>query len=580
MQALAQKKGLIIGAAVAVAVLGGGALAYRAHMNAQRDANEITANGTIEADEVEIGAQRPAKLMRYFVAEGQAVTQGQVIAELDTSELNAQLKQAKAAEDSAAARLKELQLSTRSEDKRAAAAVAQARASLDGARRSMGNAQLGYKRRTTFRIALDAAETQLKTAREGVRQADASVRGAEEALRIAEEDKTSTVPLRTARDLARQQFETAQEARRGAQAQLELVMNGAREEDVRAAQAAAAQADATLIAARDEMSNANSDLRRMKELHAGKAISDQQLDAAQTRYDTARSRMVAADQGKEQAQQRLKALQVGSRPEEKRSAQAAAAQADRALEGAKRSLDNAEEALQRQLGPRGTLEGAKTSLQVATAQRDSARAALAGAERGYADAKTAHQDALPDKQALDTARMQYEASLAQLDAAQAALDLRYNGAAAEQIKSVRAQLLQAKGAAEMAQTQHSQSVITAPENGVITKEVAKVGEVVNPGATVARLVPLDKAYLTLYVPLTYLGKIQLGQRVEVTADTYPNRKYEGKVTYHSDTPEFTPRNVQTRDERVKLVFQVKVTVDNRSKDLKPGMPADATIYLR
>jgi HlyD family secretion protein len=103
---------------------------------------------------------------------------------------------------------------------------------------------------------------------------------------------------------------------------------------------------------------------------------------------------------------------------------------------------------------------------------------------------------------------------------------------------------------------------------------------VNPGATVAKLVPLDHVYLTLYVPLTELGKVKIGQRVNVTTDTYPDKIYKGNVSQISETPEFTPRNVQTRDERVKLVFQVKVTVDNGGRELKPGMPADATLHLR
>jgi len=85
--------------------------------------------------------------------------------------------------------------------------------------------------------------------------------------------------------------------------------------------------------------------------------------------------------------------------------------------------------------------------------------------------------------------------------------------------------------------------------------------------------------LVIYVSEVELGKIKLGQKAEVTIDTYPDRKYEGKVTYISPEAEFTPKNVQTKDERTKLVFAVKISVDNKNFDLKPGMPADAKVYL-
>ena len=132
----------------------------------------------------------------------------------------------------------------------------------------------------------------------------------------------------------------------------------------------------------------------------------------------------------------------------------------------------------------------------------------------------------------------------------------------------------------MVRAQHEQSVIKAPGAGVITRHVAKVGEVVTPGATVAKLVELDRPHLTMYAPEPQLGKVKIGQRVAVTTDTYPGRVYSGTVYWIADTPEFTPRNVQTPDERIKLVFQVKVAVENARRELKPGMPADARIAFK
>lgn len=84
-------------------------------------------------------------------------------------------------------------------------------------------------------------------------------------------------------------------------------------------------------------------------------------------------------------------------------------------------------------------------------------------------------------------------------------------------------------------------------------------------------------YLNGYVSETDLGKIRLGQKAEVKADTYPDKVYNGIISYVSDQAEFTPKNLTTKDDRVKLVYRVKISMDNSSGDLKPGMIADAII---
>ncbi|MBI3910356.1 MAG: HlyD family efflux transporter periplasmic adaptor subunit, partial [Armatimonadetes bacterium] len=242
------------------------------------------------------------------------------------------------------------------------------------------------------------------------------------------------------------------------------------------------------------------------------------------------------------------------------------------------ALENAQQAYELRLGARAQLEGARTQREVARAQTASSRAARAGADLAVRNARTAYTDALQEKQSTDTALQQYGAALGQLDAAAAQLDLLRNGATREQIAQVRGQVRQARGALDLARVQLEQSVIRAPVDGVLTEHVAEVGEVVTPGATVARVVQLDNVYLTLYVPEPEIEKVKLGQRADVLSDA--GKVYRGHVTLISDTPEFTPRNVQTRDERVKLVFQVKVDVENPRRELKPGLPVDAVIYLR
>jgi multidrug resistance efflux pump len=95
-----------------------------------------------------------------------------------------------------------------------------------------------------------------------------------------------------------------------------------------------------------------------------------------------------------------------------------------------------------------------------------------------------------------------------------------------------------------------------------------------PGAALFTLADLDQVTLTVYVPEAELGKVALGQEVEVTVDAY-DQVFPGQVTHIASQAEFTPKNVQTQEERVHMVFAVKIRLDNPDHQLKPGMPADA-----
>ena len=120
--------------------------------------------------------------------------------------------------------------------------------------------------------------------------------------------------------------------------------------------------------------------------------------------------------------------------------------------------------------------------------------------------------------------------------------------------------------------------VAAPFDGTATVKSAELGELVMPGTPIVRLAALDSVWLRVYVPEPELGRVKFGQAAEVTSDTYPGKRYPGRVTEISQEAEFTPKNVQTREERVKLVFGVKIEVDNPNHELKPGMPADAVIH--
>ena len=102
----------------------------------------------------------------------------------------------------------------------------------------------------------------------------------------------------------------------------------------------------------------------------------------------------------------------------------------------------------------------------------------------------------------------------------------------------------------------------------------------SPGMAVVTIGDTEKPYLKIYIAETELGKVKLGQKAVVTNDSYPGKKYEGKVVNIASQSEFTPKNIQTRDERTRLVFAVKILLNNLNDELKPGMPADAVINVK
>ncbi|MEE9553717.1 MAG: HlyD family efflux transporter periplasmic adaptor subunit [candidate division Zixibacteria bacterium] len=121
--------------------------------------------------------------------------------------------------------------------------------------------------------------------------------------------------------------------------------------------------------------------------------------------------------------------------------------------------------------------------------------------------------------------------------------------------------------------------LTSPVDGMVILRSAEPGEVVNPGKTILTVADLSKLEIKVYLPESKLGLIEIGQLVEIKIDSFPDTSYEGMVRRISDKAEFTPKNVQTREERVKTVFAVIVSADDQGGILKPGMPCDVIIDL-
>ncbi len=339
------------------------------------------------------------------------------------------------------------------------------------------------------------------------------------------------------------------------------------------------------------------------------------------RLDTA---LLEADMGRAQAavalaQANLAQVKAGARQEEIRSAQAALEKAIAAQEGAKRAWKNAQTALEEpqelnlQIAEAETrlalaehqLSQAQAQLAMAQIMRDkyerdgsaegqalyeaygyqvsAAEAALAAAQEQLAGAQKNLESLLALKEnpislraQVHAAQAQYEVAAAAAEVAQAALASLKAGATPEEIAAAQAQVEQAEAALGLLEVQLEKMTLKAPLSGLVTSRSVQIGETASPGAVLLTLADLDRVELTVFIPENRLGEIHLGQKVTVEVDSFPGKGYQGEVVYISSEAEFTPRNVQTKEERVNTVFAVKVRLLNPEHELKPGMPADAT----
>lgn len=126
----------------------------------------------------------------------------------------------------------------------------------------------------------------------------------------------------------------------------------------------------------------------------------------------------------------------------------------------------------------------------------------------------------------------------------------------------------------------SYAALRSPLSGFVLVKSAEVGEVVQPGAVVLTIIDLNDAWVTGYINETDLGRVKLNQDVSIKIDTYPEKIYKGRVSFISQEAEFTPKHIQTKEERTKLVYRVKIRINNVNFELKPGMPVGAYINTK
>ena len=209
------------------------------------------------------------------------------------------------------------------------------------------------------------------------------------------------------------------------------------------------------------------------------------------------------------------------------------------------------------------------------ARVDAAAADLAGAQRELARQETLVTEGVTTAQTRDDALTRRDALAAQLESAKQSLARSRAGSRVQDIEAARA----ARDAIDARIAQLRQAIsdarIVSPVAGRVTEKIAEAGELLAAGAPILVVTDMARPWLTVYVAEPDLGKIKLGAEADVVTDGGETRR--GNVTFIAFTAEFTPKNVQTRDERVKLVYRVKIGLDNTDGLFKPGMPAQARL---
>jgi HlyD family secretion protein len=207
------------------------------------------------------------------------------------------------------------------------------------------------------------------------------------------------------------------------------------------------------------------------------------------------------------------------------------------------------------------------------ARVEGVQADLSGAEKELKRQETLVAEGVTTAKTRDDALARRDVLTGQLESAKQALARAKAGSRDQEIEAARAARDAMEARIAQLRQQIADATVVGPTDGIVTEKIAEPGELLAAGAPILVITDLGRPWLTVYVSEPDLGKIRLGAPAEVVTDG--GEKRQGKVSFIASTAEFTPRNVQTRDERVKLVYRVKIGLDNADGLFKPGMPAEA-----
>lgn len=341
------------------------------------------------------------------------------------------------------------------------------------------------------------------------------------------------------------------------------------------------------------------------EVHAGDVLAT--LDATQLL-----SKLAEAETSVATARADLAVAKAGPRPEEIAAAQATLAMAQAQRDGAHTAWQDALEAVKNPQDLDAQIASARAKVNLAAQSVELAKAQLAH-DQMVLDQKPendkditdlqlkASQEALAAAQAnqkaaqtaLDqllnirskplgliaqahAAEGQYQMAEENVAVAKARLDDLLAGPTPEQVAVAQAAVRMAQAQANVLKSQQAKFTLASPVDGVVLDQAMHIGEVAAPAATILTVADLHELTLIVYVPENQIGQVHLAQTVQVTVDSFPGQSFAGQVKRIGSQPEFTPRNVATKEERLNTFYAVEIRLPNAEGLLKPGMPADAT----
>ncbi|MCW5982540.1 MAG: HlyD family efflux transporter periplasmic adaptor subunit [Bryobacteraceae bacterium] len=308
-------------------------------------------------------------------------------------------------------------------------------------------------------------------------------------------------------------------------------------------------------------------LHQRDQAQAALAAAQSQLTQLTTAIEYQRATLegqIAQSQAQlEASQAQLAELERGSRPAEIEQARARFAEAESERQRATADWERAQPLYKADDISKAQYDQFRARFEAATAQARQARELLQLVEEG------------PRKERIEAGRAQASQARAALELARAQrLELKRRE---QEMAARRADIDRAKAQLALVESQLNDTVAIAPVGGVVLSKSAEVGEVLAAGTTVVTIGDLERPWLRGYINERDLGRVKIGDRVNVRTDSFPGKVYPGRISFIASQAEFTPKQIQTEEERVKLVYRIKVDVENPNQELKLNMPADAEI---
>jgi HlyD family secretion protein len=310
-------------------------------------------------------------------------------------------------------------------------------------------------------------------------------------------------------------------------------------------------------------------LHQRDQARAALKAAESQLVQLKTAIDYQRATLAAQLEERraaiEAARAQLAELEAGSRPQEIERARARLEETRTEFERARSDFERIEALNRTGDISRAYYDQVRARFEAARAQMRQAAEALALIQEG------------PRRETIESARARLEQAKAALSTAEALrLELRRRE---QELEMRRAEVDRARAQLALLESQLEDTVARSPVSGIVLAKAAEPGEVIAAGTTVVTIADLARPWLRAYITERDLGRVRLGARARLTTDSFPGKVYEGRVCFIASEAEFTPKQIQTPEERVKLVYRVKIEVDNPNQELKLNMPADAEILL-